>query len=295
MLIEETIRKKTKKISKWKKKHGDIYIIGISDKDNEIEQAFIFRTLGREEYKFLFMNYMDDIAKFQELVCETAALYPKKQDYANGLAGIPETLSNMILEVSGFAEGQALNLLAKFREQMFEYDFQVDCMIHEAFPEINIEEIQMWNNYKTMYYLSRAEFILEGIRGQPIRTIEDIIAEAEQLQEEMQEVAQQESEQQEYDQTFVATPMDEMPPEIREQFEQMEQEPNPMQQAAPPPSVKEGGIGSEAEIMAMLGQNENAQGRNVSNPQGGQGIGGSKMFPELSWFQAEDDLKGGLD
>lgn len=290
-MLEAIVEKKKKKIRKWKKKHGDIYLIGINDKENDVKQAFIYRTLGREEYKYLFLNFIQDMAQFQERVCEAATLYPKNYDFTQGYAGFPETLSNMILESSGFAEGQALQLLATYREQMYEYDFQVDCMIHEAFPEISIEEIQMWNNYKTMYYLSRAEFILSGIRRQNIVTIEDVLNDVAEQEQQMQENLSAQSQNTGFDHNFYAEPKQEIYPEFQAQFDAMNQQQSESKSKEESKQMSN----SEAEILAMLGQNEATNGRQISNPAGWQGIGGSKMYPELAWFKAESDLKGEYD
>ena len=284
-MLEQVINNKRTDIKKWKKKHEDIYIIGLEDVEGEYFEAFIYRTLGREEYKYLFLNYIDDMTTFQELVCETAILYPAKYDFENCVAGFPEVLSNMILESSGFAEGQALQLLATYREQMYEYDFQVDCMIHEAFPDKSIEEIQMWNNHKTMYYLSRAEFILAGIRGHNIMTIEDAISSALEIEE-----AIKDQEETGYDNNFYAGAQQEVYPEFQEQFDKMERDtPKPQQPAQQEIS------NSEADLLAMLGNNEASNGRSIANPHFDQGVGNSKMFPELSWFKAETELKGDID
>ena len=288
-MLDVIIEQKRKKIKKWKKEHGDIYMIGINGEDEDAPQAFIFRTLGREEYKYLFLHFINDMAEFQERVCEIATLYPKNYDFPNGVAGVPETLSNMILDSSGFAEGQALQLLAQYREQMYEYDFQVDCMIHEAFPEISIEEIQMWNNHKTMYYLSRAEFILAGIRGHNIVTIEDVLGDAASQEAEIQQqMAQQETG---YDNNFYSDNQQEVYPEFQEQFDKMKQE-QEVKQPPPPQEAPKQMSGSEADILAMLGQKEASNGRSIANPMGEQGMGGTKMFPELAWFKAESDLTG---
>lgn len=274
-LLEDIIVSKQNKIKKWKHKYTDVFIVGISDKEQEVEEVFIYRTLGREEYKYLFLNFINDIARFQESVCEIAVLYPKEFDFKEGLAGIPEVISNFILDSSGFAEGQALTLLAEYRRQMYEYDFQVDCMIHEAFPEVSIEEIQMWNNHKTMYYLSRAEYILAGIRGHNITTIEDVIEGAEELEEEYKEKQEtpKESTQEIY-------------PEIQQQFDKLEDKETPKEEVP---------NNSEMDILSLLGSKEASNGRNIASPTGDQGLGGSKMFPELAWFKAESDLKGNID
>ena len=190
---------------------------------------------------------------------------------------------------------QAEEIILDYREEMYMYDFQVDCIIHEAFPEFPIEEIQAWNNFKTMFYLSRAEFILKELRGVPLLSVEEVAA--------MQNGQVQEQEEQpQYQQYFEAAPKQEVYPEFQEQFDRMAPPENYQEDSPPPPPpprkapapAKEGGL-SEDELMALLGNSEANKGRTIKDPHMGQGLGKSQMFPELNWFKAEADLKGEFD
>ena len=48
---------------------------------------------------------------------------------------------------------------------MYDLDNQITCMINEAFPNIDIEEIENWDVEKTMKYFTRAEWKLHNLRG----------------------------------------------------------------------------------------------------------------------------------
>ena len=48
---------------------------------------------------------------------------------------------------------------------MYDLDNQITCMINEAFPQFDIEEIEEWDVEKATKYLSRAEWKLHNLRG----------------------------------------------------------------------------------------------------------------------------------
>lgn len=50
---------------------------------------------------------------------------------------------------------------------MFDLDNQITCVINEAFPQFDIEEIEQWDIEKTTKYMSRAEWKLHNLRGIP--------------------------------------------------------------------------------------------------------------------------------
>lgn len=267
------------KILEWKDEYEEVYQVNLVDKEKENVHTFIFHTLGREEYKELAGDEVDPV-EFQEIICHHAVLYPDDYDFSNGLAGIAEVLSDIIIETSGLHIGQAKQILDYFREQMLIYDYQADCIIHEAFPEYTIEEIQSWSNKKTMYYLSRAEWILKNLKGVPLVPLD------QQVMNDMQDMQYQG-----FDYNFVNNqPPNVMPPiEPVESFEPIYEQPTPqpiMPQKPQPP----GAVQSEEELLAMLGQKEAQAGRSISNP-----TSTNELFPELAWFQHEEDLKGDFD
>lgn len=257
-------------IIEWKQAYGDIYQMEI------LEQHFIFRPLGREEYKEIILMDLD-LGEFQETICFSAMIYPNDYDYTRGIAGVAEILSDGILDASGLHLGQAKVLLDSYREEMYNYDYQVDVMIHEAFPEYSLEQIATWPIRKTMFYLSRAEWILQNLKGVQIQLIDETI------QQDHQQMEQQ------------YVPQDQMPPEFAEQI------PTPPQMAGNEqlagdfmggsPAAKkqppEGGVQSEEELLAMLA----GTGKAVSKPSTDMG----DIKPELNWFSYMDELKGEFD
>ena len=171
-----------KEIEEFKTKYEDIYEITIGDKEGEFSYTFIYRLIGKKEYNDI-MDDEVDILQSQERVCNLCILYPES-DFTEGLAGIAEVLSNHIIHSSSLMQGQQVELLSNYREEMMIFDYQIDCIIHEAFPEYPIEEIGNWTIDKTMYYLSRAEYILKELRGVPLQYIpqEEAIPQEQQYQ-----------------------------------------------------------------------------------------------------------------
>lgn len=88
----------------WKKEWDgyDIYEIELLNK-----YSFIFRTLGRFEYKQL-VSFVDiNALQREESICNAAVLWPENYDYnvmSSQKAGIASTLAAVIMEKSGFTE-----------------------------------------------------------------------------------------------------------------------------------------------------------------------------------------------
>lgn len=259
-------------ILQWKQEFGDIFQMEI------LGRHFIFRPLGREEYKQIIILDLE-LGDFQEAICFQAMIYPNDYDYSRGIAGVAEIMSDAILDSSGLHMGQAKQLLDEFRAEMMNYDYQVDCMIHEAFPEYSLEEISTWSVRKTMYFLSRAEWILATLKGVPLGYIDEA------LQQNLAQQQAYEQQQQQQDQTSSPPP----PPqpykrEIRKELIEAPDMPPPKQVKQP---AAQGAIQSEEELLAMLA----GTGNKVSRPATSM----DDIKPELTWFQHMDELKGDYD
>jgi len=88
----------------WKKEWEgyDIYVIDLLDK-----YSFVFRTLGRFEYKQL-VSFVDiNALQREESICNAVVLWPENYDYnimSQQKAGIASTLASVIMEKSGFTQ-----------------------------------------------------------------------------------------------------------------------------------------------------------------------------------------------
>lgn len=143
--------------AKYKKKYENIYQLEFD------EITFIFRPLGRLEYAEIALEELGE-AEMQEAICRNGVLYPLDYNYEYGLAGIPEVLAENILDASGLKQGQIFDILMSYRDEMDNFDFQIDSIIHEVYPEYKIEEIESWPVRKTLYYYSRAEWVMRNVR-----------------------------------------------------------------------------------------------------------------------------------
>lgn len=150
-------------IDRWKSQYEDVFHQVIGD------QVFIFRGIGRQEYQDI-IDAEDNFSYIQEYVCGKVTLFPKDHDWSL-TAGHADTLHSHVMELSGLAPGQARSLLDEARNQMMIFDHQLDCIIHEAFSEFTIEQIENWTVPKQMKYLARAEFILSELRGVPLQQL----------------------------------------------------------------------------------------------------------------------------
>lgn len=141
-------------------------------------RIFIFRALGRKEFRDIVTSKEITDCEKEEVICETCVLYPRNFDFANcEEAGLPTILAKVILEKSLLTDVSSLrNMIYYFRGEMnSDYDRQVSCVIHEAFPEYKIDGedgIENWDILRTADFMSKAEFILHSLRGIPLAHVE---------------------------------------------------------------------------------------------------------------------------
>lgn len=136
------------------------------------DQFFIFRALGRGEYKEILKNPILTDLDREEVICDTCVLYPEHYDWKVCEAGLPTVMSTEILKKSYLTDlDERANLHAFYRSEMYDLDNQITCIIHEAFPQYEIEDIDKWDVEKTTKYLSRAEWILQNLRKAKVSDI----------------------------------------------------------------------------------------------------------------------------
>ncbi len=256
-----------KQIAEWKQIYEELYHVSILEKD------FVFRPIGREEYKEVILMDLD-LGKFQEHICQRTMIYPDDYDFSNGIAGVAVVLSDAILDASGLHLNQAEEILNVCRNEMLKFDYQMDCIIHEAFPEFSLEEISTWNVRKLMYYFSRAEWILKNLKGVVLQTVQE--EESEQYPSDIQQPEFPEE-----------TPAQN--PYIRPIREELVEAPSETKTSgqSKQKEADSDSIQSEEELLAMLAQS----GAKVSKPMTNM----EEIKPELTWFQHMDELSGDFD
>jgi hypothetical protein len=185
----------TQKFLDLQEEHKYVFIYKFDD------LLFIYRPLGRSEYRNLTES--EDYNNFQkeEIMCEACTLWPENFDFENcQYASLPSKMAIEILKNSFLDSNDARkNITMYFRKEMLETENQITCIINEAFPQFDIEEIEQWGIAKTAKYLSRAEWKLKNLRGAPILDTSDFMAMEQAAQQQQEQQASQAEEPQEVD------------------------------------------------------------------------------------------------
>lgn len=151
----------TEEIAEWKKKYWAVSTVNIADID------FVYRQLSRAEQKNIVSTYQT-LLEQEEAICKACTLWPGNYNFEKGPAGIATVLTELILRESGFSDTAADTISEKittYRLEMGSLDNQLACIITEAFPQYKLEEIEGWPLDKTLWFLSRAEYVLNQIRS----------------------------------------------------------------------------------------------------------------------------------
>jgi hypothetical protein len=130
-------------------------------------QIFMYRALGRSEYKKIAANTNLNEFQKEEVICELCTLWPESYDFENcEEAGIPTTLCSVILKNSCMDSiDTRKQVMDYYRQEMFDLDNQINCIINEAFPQLDIEDIERWGVERTSKYLAAAEWKMVNLRG----------------------------------------------------------------------------------------------------------------------------------
>lgn len=157
---ELTVHDYTKMFVEFSAKYRNVFMVKIKD------DVFIYRALGRAEYREILEDRRFSDLKKEELICTQCLLYPNPDTYNwdDKEAGIPTELMKAILTDSYLDSNDRRRMLHEYyRAEMFDIDNKITCLISEAFPNIDIEEIEAWDVEKTTKYLSRAEWIIQNL------------------------------------------------------------------------------------------------------------------------------------
>ena len=139
---------------------------------------FVYRPLGRKEYKDIMTNENWDDFDKQDEICKTVLIHPSDFDFDDCSAGIPEKLFQDIVEKSCLDPESMYYLLHMNREEASMLGSEMACIISEAFPAYTIDEIESWTNFKFMKLFAQAEWVLTNIRGVEFKIdIADYLAE----------------------------------------------------------------------------------------------------------------------
>lgn len=139
--------------------HGTIFFASIDDYN------FIYKPLSRKDYRAIVESVeLNDFEKEDE-VCAITVLWPYDIDWDEIEAGIPNKLYREILTNSFLDSPESVShLINIYRQELETIDMQMSCIISEAFPNYDIEEIESWDMIKFCKIFSRAEWKLKNLR-----------------------------------------------------------------------------------------------------------------------------------
>lgn len=95
-------------VEEWKSRYGEVYLTEFE------EDVFIWRSLTRKEYKEIMKIERADNYYKEERICDKVVIWPEGYNFlqmAQGKAGIPTLIAELVMEKSGFqAKTGALRL-----------------------------------------------------------------------------------------------------------------------------------------------------------------------------------------
>lgn len=142
--------------------HRNVCIVQVGGYD------FIVKAIGRKDFRDIMTNPSLNHYLKEEAICEVSCLYPKNFNFDNCDAGVASGLFKEIIDFSFLSNDQEEDrskLMSYFRNEMLELHNQINCMISEAFPSLKFEDIENFDMLTAIRYLSRAEWILQNMRG----------------------------------------------------------------------------------------------------------------------------------
>nr|DAU23774.1 MAG TPA: hypothetical protein [Caudoviricetes sp.] len=129
-------------------------------------EAYIYKALGRRDFRKIVSNENLSTEDKKDEIIKACIVYPEDFDIDDCIAGLINVLYSKIMEVSYLSDEESkVNVIEYYRQDMYSLDNQITCLINEAFPNFDIEEIENWDLERTAKYLSRAEYKLQNFRG----------------------------------------------------------------------------------------------------------------------------------
>ena len=128
-------------------------------------ELYIYKPIGRKDYREIVGSDLSIEDKKDELI-KKCILFPDDFDVDDMVAGMIDVLFDKIIDISYLdSEESRAGVIEYYRQEMYNLDNQITCIINEAFPQFDIEDIENWDVEKTAKYLSRAEWKLQNFRG----------------------------------------------------------------------------------------------------------------------------------
>lgn len=129
-------------------------------------EVYIYKAIGRRDFKNIVSNENLSIEDKKDEIIKACIVYPEDFDIDDCIAGLINVLYSKIIEISYLDSDESrAGVIEYYRQDMYMLDNQITCLINEAFPNFDIEEIENWDLERTAKYLSRAEYKLQNFRG----------------------------------------------------------------------------------------------------------------------------------
>jgi len=129
-------------------------------------EVYIYKALGRRDFRRIVSNEELTVEDKKDEIIKACIVYPEDFDIDDCIAGLINVLYSKIVEISYLdSEESRAGVMEYYRQDMYSLDNQITCIINEAFPNFDIEEIENWDLERTSKYLSRAEYKLQNFRG----------------------------------------------------------------------------------------------------------------------------------
>lgn len=126
---------------------------------------YVYKPIGRKDYREILTADISVEDKKDEII-KKCILFPDDFDIDDMVAGMIDILFDKIIDISYLdSEESRAGVIEYYRQDMYSLDNQITCIINEAFPQFDIEDIENWDVEKTAKYLSRAEWKLQNFRG----------------------------------------------------------------------------------------------------------------------------------
>lgn len=125
-----------------------------------LDIPFYIRPITRGEHKKAQLRSSNNESVFEDALCDMACLWPLDYDFYddNAVAGINTTLSQHILDISGFTQDGADKYFAYWQEKSLDQDERQTLLILQAFPSLRLEDLEKMTISKFAHYVSLAEF-----------------------------------------------------------------------------------------------------------------------------------------
>jgi hypothetical protein len=139
--------------------------------DDLEDTIFVYRPLGRKEYKNIMLNDNLNAFEKEEEICKIVMLWPQDFDFDSCLAGTPTTLYKNIVAKSFLKDTtDMIYLIESFRNESEELDSQMSCIISECFPNYTLDEIESWDMVKFCRMYAKAEWKMNNLRSMALNT-----------------------------------------------------------------------------------------------------------------------------